>query len=384
MNIVIAAHYNLNNGDRALLEATIKILNSTLQDASIVVSAYQPRLLIDNRFKTVGWAIRDGRVGNILLKLTRFDCVRKFFRKHYSLVCDKNYIDALKNADLVMISGGHHLTDILSRESYYMLASNFYVPIALKKRIIMLPQSIGPATYNDVRQSIQYILENVDAIAYRDNSSFDFINSLGVNCNASYVPDLLYSLSAKKVDDKRNTVGVALYHSYAEDNKNRILPFTIKNLTLIIDKLLDRGYNIKIIPMDEGDEEYSRKIYKNLTSKNKNEKYLIAQRGNSILELIDEFGGLSFVLAYKTHSTIFSMICNTPLIAIAYHPKSIEFMDKIGLSEYAIRDIDATCDNVMAMIEKLESNTDSIKELEKKGVESNRMLINNYILETLK
>ena len=98
MKIFIAAHYNLNNGDRALLEATVQILLQIVPNAEITVSAYKPQLLIDKRFKTVGWALGDGIREKVGLKLSRVGFLRSIFRKSYKICCDKSYLEALNDA----------------------------------------------------------------------------------------------------------------------------------------------------------------------------------------------------------------------------------------------------------------------------------------------
>ena len=65
-------------------------------------------------------------------------------------------------------------------------------------------------------------------------------------------------------------------------------------------------------------------------------------------------------IAYKTHSTIFFMINETPLVAVAYHPKSIEFMEKIGIEHYAIRDEEASSDKLIELVDKLVENYDEV------------------------
>lgn len=385
MKILIAAHYNLNNGDRALLEATLQIINELLPNSEIVVSAYVPNVLKDPRFSVVGWALGHGTAEKIKLKLSTISLFRTLFRKLYKQVCDNEYIEAVETADIVLMSGGHHLTDILSAQSYYKLSANFYVPIAMKKKVVLLPQSIGPAKNLDIRRSIRYIIENASSIAYRDESSKQFLEELKVSHNSRFVPDLVYSL---KPDGKKNrierTVGVALYHSYAEEKRKKVLPFTIGNLILEIDDLLDRGYSVKIIPMDSGDEEYSKRIYEGLKSSKKEAGFSIANRGTSIMDIVNQYATVSYCIAYKTHSTIFSMICNTPLVAIAYHPKSIEFMKKVGLEEYAIMDTEASFANLRRIIGKLENNCDLIREKELAGVRQNRDEINTYLQEILR
>lgn len=60
MKVLIAAHYNLNNGDRAVLEATLEAIRNQCPDADIVVSAFDHRQMeVDDRYKCVGWPIKD-------------------------------------------------------------------------------------------------------------------------------------------------------------------------------------------------------------------------------------------------------------------------------------------------------------------------------------
>lgn len=382
MNIFLAAHYNLNNGDRALLEATVGIIKRLAPDSKLTVSAYIPKKLNDRRFTTVNWALRNGLYEKILLRLSEIKKFRIIFRKYYRIICDSKYISAIENADIVFISGGHHLTDILSNRGYYKLSSNFIVPILMGKKIILLPQTIGPAENNDIIKSIKWILKKSYSVAYRDQSSSDFIKKINARCNNRYVPDLAFSLYPNKSNICREkTVGIALYHCYVDDRRKTILPFTLSNLVKVIDELLNRRYKVLVIPMDRGDEKVYTDLYNKVNYKLKNESLSIACKGDSINELIDKFRGLSFVLAYKTHSVVFSLICNTPLIAIAYHPKSREFMDNIGLGEYSVDDRDASYEKLIELINRLEDRIEEVKKTELVGVNDNRLLIDDYLKE---
>ena len=61
MRILIAAHYNLNNGDRALLEATVQLIKKCSPNSEIIVSAAKPDLLDDSkeRFSVVDWPLHN-------------------------------------------------------------------------------------------------------------------------------------------------------------------------------------------------------------------------------------------------------------------------------------------------------------------------------------
>ena len=204
--ILIAAHYNMNNGDRAVLEATIRKLLEYDSNIKITVSAINPHKLIDQRIQVVGWPIK-----NIKLYKTLFWTLMKFnnfrlLKKIYKVLIDSEYMKALRESDIVLISGGHHLTDILGSRNYYNLAINYLIPIFECKKVYLMPQSIGPVNNTRMRYTTKFILDHVQSIAYRDNSSKIFLKELNVKVPFKYVPDIVFSLSSsqEKIEKKRN------------------------------------------------------------------------------------------------------------------------------------------------------------------------------------
>ena len=379
MKFFIGAHYNLNNGDRALLEATIQALTSNYPGCEITVSALEPSILEDSRFKVVGWPFGSGIKEKVFLRLAKFNCCRKLFRKNYSLLVDKEYYKELQSADIILMSGGHHLTDILGKLIYYRLASNFIPAVQSGKKVVLLPQSIGPASDTSIRESIRYILEKANVVAYRDKSSKSFIDDLKCVCSPKLVPDLVYNLEITPIQRDNKEVGIALYHGYNKQKAEKILPVTMKGLERLIDDLLSKGYSVKIIQMDVGDDIFYQNLFNSVRNNEKQNKFTFCKTKDNIVESVQEFSNLDFVLAYKTHATIFSMICNTPLVAIAYHPKSIDFMESVGLKDYAINDVDANFENLSILIKNVIDNADMIIEQEKMGIENNRKEIQQFI-----
>lgn len=381
MKFFIGAHYNLNNGDRALLEATIQALINNYPGCEITVSALEPSILKDSRFNVVGWPFGNGIKEKVFLRLAKFNCCRLLFRKYYHHLVDKEYYKELQSSDIILMSGGHHLTDILGKSTYYKLASNFIPAVQSGKKVVLLPQSIGPASDTSIRESIRYILEKASAVAYRDKASKSFIDDLKCACSPKLIPDLVYNLEITPIQRDNKEVGIALYHCYNKQKAERILPITMNGLEKVIDDLLSKGYSVKIIQMDKGDDVVYQKLFNSVSNNDKQNRFTFCKTKDDIVELVQEFSNLEFVLAYKTHSTIFSMICNTPLIAIAYHPKSIEFMESVGLKDYAINDVDANFDNLSALIENVIDNSEMIKKKEKMGIDNNRKLIRQFIKE---
>lgn len=387
-NIFLAAHYNLNNGDRAVLEATISQLTE-LKDTNIIVSAHSPELLNDNKFKTVGWPLKNRlskKIFSLLIKTHKMSLLKYL----YKFLVDKEYLNAMKKSDVVLISGGHHLTDILGEYTFYLLAINFLIPIYCKKKIYLLPQSIGPIKEENkyVNEDLTFILNNVEHIAYRDKVSKDLIDKKGIVTTNEYIPDIVYALKNEKLVNEEKTIGIALYCNYTSE-KQTLINFVLDNLTKTIKWLLSENYKVKVIPMEVKDSNSDDRVVANQLigrvkgAENSNNFSIEEPKDNNIKSIVELFSNKDIILAYKTHSVVFSLINTVPVVAIAYHPKSIEFMDSVGLKEYAVEDRKADFDTLKEMIIDIQNNSSAIKEKEVSGVNENVNIINSYLNDVI-
>ena len=384
MRLLIAAHYNLNNGDRAVLASTVKLIKEIDPDSEITVSAVEPSSMLSNGdFTTVGWPFDNKFASAVWLNINRLGFPEQLKKKISKLICNKKYLRELDKTDLVLISGGHHLTDILGLKSYYHLSSNFLLPIYMNKKVHILSQSIGPAANANVASDIKRILESAATVAYRDFSSEEFIKALNGKINAIEIPDLVFCLKPNQVVRDKDLVGVALYHSYSPERRS-ILDLTIPNLQKTIQYLLDQGKKVKIIPMDQGDNDYYEKIRAGLKDTAEISRFSMGKNTSQVQDTIDQFAEAGYVIAYKTHASVFSMISGTPLIGVAYHPKTIEFMQSMDLLDYAINDKEATFEALTAIIGKIEENYDDMVNKERIGVEKNENKIKEYLKHIIK
>lgn len=378
----IAAHYNLNNGDRAVLEATVQVLNRLRPQSEIIVSAAVPEKLIDRRFKTVSWPKKRGKIYSLLLKMSQKFGYLSFVQKYYKSFVNKDYLTELRDSDIVFISGGHHLTDILGDDSLASLALNYLIPIFEGKKVVLLPQSIGPVSQdNALLDTVRFILENSFYIAYRDNSSKEFLNKLNINTKKSYIPDIVYSLepdSTKKKTNRNKTIAIAPYCSYSKDKEKKLE--VIKNALInTISKYINDNWSIRFISMEENDKAFSNSIIDYFQNDGYDDIFLESVDDSTILNTIDLFQNNDVILAFKTHSVVFSLISYVPLLAVAYHPKSIEFMEAVGLGEYAVYDYESNENLFIEKINAIIGNEHYIIEKEKQGVNNNRKMIEDFL-----
>lgn len=393
--IMIISHYNLNNGDRAMLESTLQILKEN-GVVEVTVAVYDKRNFstsIDGiKVNPIDWGI------NLSSKLQRF-VFRKFItnmsmenlNKYKKIVYTKEYHKAINESDLILVSGGHHLTDIVGDGMFNRISFDILLPILLNKKVILLPQTFGPFNFpNDSKARVlTYILNNSTKIAIRDKNSMDFINAYGItNPNITTVPDMVYGLNnllkQSKIEKQKNSIGIALYGNYpGEEGKYKLQKY-MEQLISTLD-LLGKDYSINFIPMEvKGTPSDDRKMINYINSTvNDNSVINTLEDNGDIIETIKNFAKNEIIVAYKTHSVLFSLLQCIPVVAVAYHQKSIDFMSMYSLGEYSIWDKDVTGEKLFKLIKVVEDKEEQIIDLQENKTEEMHKELNKFICEIL-
>jgi polysaccharide pyruvyl transferase WcaK-like protein len=69
-------------------------------------------------------------------------------------------------------------------------------------------------------------------------------------------------------------------------------------------------------------------------------------------------------VGHKTHSVLFALATGTPIIAIAYHQKTQDFMNHFGISQYCIPDVELSGEKLLELFSMAQSNLDEISQKE--------------------
>ena len=67
-------------------------------------------------------------------------------------------------------------------------------------------------------------------------------------------------------------------------------------------------------------------------------------------------------MGHKTHSQIFSLVAGTPLLAIAYHKKTEDFMAQFTLEQYCIVDTKLSTEKLVEIFIEINQNLNQISE----------------------
>jgi polysaccharide pyruvyl transferase WcaK-like protein len=100
---------------------------------------------------------------------------------------------------------------------------------------------------------------------------------------------------------------------------------------------------------------------------NKKENCEIIEGFPGTLNHINAVSQCKMFVGHKTHSQIFSLLAATPLLAIAYHKKTEDFMAQFNLEKYCITDEQISTEKLIELFDKINNNLDSISQKEEEA-----------------
>ena len=388
--ILIINQYAGNKGDRAVLYALCRLLLENLPNSKITVSTTSPKLWDNYDFykeKKIDFipSAWDFNTVKGLLKKLYFAFINKFKKYSYTILRE-NFLGlklpierflvnplfyrSAKKADLIISTGGHHYTTILSKDLVSHLPYELCTALSLNKNTIVFSQSIGPFEFHN-KQNEKYIrslLNNCQKIFIREKDSFKFLDELQVKTgHLDKVPETVISLSTLfknyvKPLEREKKVGIAIYSTKkrSSEEKNNY----INSLADFCNYIIKLEYKVEFFPMELKDTEPDdRRMIKEITAKISNkEKYIIHDKDLETKQHIKAVAKCRFFVGHKTHSVVFALSSGTPLIAIEYHPKTKNFMTQFGIERYSIEDNILTFELLKEKFSKLSLEFDNVGE----------------------
>ena len=93
---------------------------------------------------------------------------------------------------------------------------------------------------------------------------------------------------------------------------------------------------------------------------------------------LEKVSHCKYFVGHKTHSIIFALTVGTPLISLAYHPKSTDFMSQFNLERFSIPDSELTISKLKKSFNELTVNIDNFGILTyNKSLDFSKLLIND-------
>ena len=361
--IMISGYYGFNNtGDEAILKSMVRAFKEKIAQVKITVLSHSP------------------------LQTAQTYQVKSINR--LNLI---NIICCLRDTNL-FISGGGGLLQDSTGKGWSIL---YYLGLILVAKIVKIPvmiyaQGIGPVNNLVNKKLMKWILNKVELITVRDNSSKELLENLGVVKPSIYVnSDPVFLLKRRSINyiidsypyiqelinsTNRPLVGVSVreYRSNGPD---------LKRIFAQAADYLIENYKVKIIflpfKFDE-DVHISEEILSLM--KNQADVLKIKLEPEELLSLLSR---LSLMVGVRLHSIIFSSMANIPFIAFDYDPKVKYFVEDLGLSELLLEiNEDISLKYFQEKIEYVRENNDKIKEnlLKKVNNLEEKALANNELV----
>jgi len=318
--------------------------------------------------------------------------LRKLFRSSKINGNDNinNPISEIISSDVVVsISGGDSFSDIYGRIRFYYMSLPQIVAIILNKKLVLLPQTIGPFANPATKMVAKYILNHSHVIYSRDQSGIDeikkIIPNIGRTQKIKFCYDMGFILEPRKPENiglpehivKRrrgraivglNVSGLLFMGGYTKKNMFALRDEYPNLVREIIRKFIeDMNTDVILIPhvfgetngsesdllvcreiYDEWNKTYENRIFLPSGSYNQNEiKYIIS--------LCDFFVGS------RMHACIAALSQHIPAISIAYSKKFQGVLNTIGVEDLVVDPRVLPIEDIIRIIEEVYSRRDTIR-----------------------
>ena len=262
----------------------------------------------------------------------------------------------IKSFDLLVISGGGQLTE---RDGPWGFPYTIFKWVVLARsagvRCIFLNLGAGPLTHPLSKFFVTRALLAADHVSLRDDKSQALVYEIGFTGESRVCSDSVYGLevpttSASPLERRAQPiVGFAPMpypdpRGYLAEKDQIVYDEFIEELASFASWLVGQSYALTIFGTDIGvdplaieDLHMALLSHHGITSS----QYSI-NHSKSTHDLLATMSGMDYVVTCRFHGVVFAHLLNKPVLAIAHHPKVIDLMTDLELSNYCvdIRDFD--------------------------------------------
>jgi polysaccharide pyruvyl transferase WcaK-like protein len=375
--IAFFGHFDSTNfGNESSLQAILYNLRRFQPDAEVLCISTGPEAAAaTHQVKAIpvverfieSWAPRN-RLGRMLCRV----CVALPAEGYQ---CVKGLI-GLRRTDMLIVPGTGLLTDAYGFSGWgpYTLLRWSLIAKLCRCKLLLVSVGAGPIYSARGRWFVKSILLLADFRSYRDNSSLQCLSGIGFRAGNDRVsPDLAFSLPEPAMPRRdagkspRAVVGLGVMeyagkYSVAHPT-DRIYSAYLDSLAMFAEWLIAGGYDVRLLIGDLGDmpaKKEFRDLLRNRIS-SCHEQHLIDEPIRSVEDLLVQIAETDLVVATRFHNVLLSLVCNKPVISIAFHHKCESLMSAMGLSEYCLNINDLKADQLIERFCDLERNSDKIK-----------------------
>lgn len=377
MKVMIACQCGTNKGDRAIAEFLVKELKNygaeitlstsrpdlwnvdSMQNVDVIPMGY-PYLSRSSQGKFVS-RVTGYFQRKVLDKILMADMVSEKGQHFLCKMMSKKFYKKICEMDIVIVTGGHHITSLREENAFFSYTYDIGLISMYAKKYVLWSQTIGPLEFSSetAKNFFGKVINNAEKVYIRDENSFKCIRELyGGSDNLVKTYDSVFgygNMSFPDINEREKKIGVSIFDGLKKAFK------TYGSIAKTLDRYETRGYAIEFFRM-EYDEQELNSIKQVISLMNHKDRVTIHPFMTTTEEHLREVASCRCFIGYKTHSVIMSLTTATPLIAIAYHQKTIDFMREFGMDEYALEDSELDDEKMEKCVSMLDMNLDKIQQ----------------------
>jgi colanic acid/amylovoran biosynthesis protein len=292
---------------------------------------------------------------------------------------------ALNEAEWVFSSAGGYLN---SRYGYHDRLLCFEDLLAAGKRLVFLPQSIGPFDTKKDHTRLMKTLERVQLVMTRDAISVEYLAEIGYDePNVTIWPDLgllsgTFGHSSRRKTNQDETPRKILFNArewvYKENSES-----LASRLSKILQYLVSDGQTEVIcastcqgVPNYVDDSKFMTSIRSHLDAKSQTfvkitSNHLRPQEYFDLAKTCDAYVGM------RLHGAIISMHAGIPALAIGYEDKSLEIFTELGLRDNCV-DMMSSTEELLFRVDRMLNNSEIYESVLRRALASPKYCHRNF------
>ena len=362
MHILLTnVHSARNLGDAGIMQATLGELRRVYPHAQITVAANDPASWQGRGLDRVVPALAHwfgdpalGRWHGILWRLPLTTLLLGLVALLYQCFgwpllwgnpAQRALLRAYYQADLILSCGGGNFYAARPfSPGFVMGLLTIGWPLLLGKRVLLLPQSIGPIQGRIQQQLARQVFNRATHIWVREPNSVEYARTvLRLKRPVALLPDLALALPAPRPASLPGTLKIAIVpmdrgaqragfggqHAY----EDALLALALRLHSV-------HQAHIYLIAQctgpsaDQDDRQIAQRLHVWLTQAGVNAMVLADFDDARAVQAT--YAAMDCVIATRMHAAIFALTSHTPVVALGYQPKSCGLMGMLGLDDFCL------------------------------------------------
>lgn len=361
-----------NMGVNALTAGTVKALFHQFPDAELFLLDYggeRKSHVVELNGRTIVVELENIRFSKkiylrnhiaMLLFLALIARIVPFDKLRNRLISGNPWLRRVSEASIVAsLAGGDSFSDIYGLERFFYVSLPQFLALFMGKRLVLLPQTIGPFHGKLAKNVARHILREADLVYSRDhqgvedtrrllgrssssNGKVRFCYDVGFVLDPLRPTEMNLPLGDQRGNDRPvvglNVSGLLYMGGYSRNNmfglKIDYRQFIVDLIDFMISK---KNATVVLVPhvfgtQAESDAVVCDQIYASLKERH-HERLLLAAGTFNQNEIKYVIGQCDFFIGSRMHACIAALSQNIPTVSVAYSDKFIGVMRTIGVEK---------------------------------------------------